>query len=90
MKIALVFLLLTVSAQLPSCSGLFSGEPDKVIGYVEDKYTAPERQGGPSVPWIVVDRVDYRVPWNFWQQVRVGDIVKRENGIWSIVKKYVP
>ncbi len=91
MKIALVFLLLVVTAQFPSCGNILGGGgDDKIVGYVEDKYVAPDREGGPAVPWIVIDRRDYNVPWNFYRSVNVGDLVKRENGRWSIIKKYVP
>ena len=87
MKVMLVVLLFAV-AQVQACGNLFAGGDDTVIGYVEDKYVAPEFVG--PQPHIVVNAQDYTVPWDFYRKVDVGDIVKREKGIWTIVKKYVP
>ena len=87
MKVMLVVLLLAV-AQVQACGNLFGGGDDTVIGYVEDKYVAPEFVG--PQPHIVVNAQDYIVPWDFYRKVDVGDIVKREKGIWTIVKKYTP
>jgi len=89
MKIALAVLLLVVTAQFPSCNLLGSGE-EKVVGYVEDKFISPMREGGVPFPFIVIDRVEYQVPWDFYREVRIGDLVKFENGRWTIIKKYVP
>ncbi len=90
MKIALAVLLLTMTLQIfPSCGGL-TGQDDKVVGYVEDRYSAPDRTGGPPQPWIVVNGRDYMVTWDFYREVHIGDLVKYENGRWTIIKKYVP
>ena len=90
MKIALAVLLLVVTAQFPSCGDLSGSGEDKIVGYVEDKYTMPIREPGVPVPWIVIDKRDYQVPWDFYRKVNIGDLVKFENGKWTIIKKYVP
>ena len=90
MKVLFALILVTVVAQVPSCGGIFSGGDETIIGYVEEKYVAPDFQGSPAKPWIVVNGKDYMVPWEFYRKVDVGDIVKHERGIWSIVKKYTP
>ena len=90
MKMLFALLLVGIVAQVPSCGGLFGGGDDTVIGYVEEKYTAPELAGRGPLPWIAVNGKDYSVPWDFYREVRVGDIVKYEKGRWSIVKKYQP
>ena len=90
MKILLAVILATVVAQLPSCGTLFAPGDETILGYVEEKYVAPEVEGGTPKPWIVVNGKDYLVPWEFYREVDVGDIVKYEKGRWSIVKKYKP
>ncbi len=91
MKILLAVILVTVVAQVPGCGNVFGpGGDEPIIGYVEEKYVAPDFTGGPLKPWIVVNGKDYMVPWEFYREVDVGDIVKYEKGRWSIVKKYKP
>ncbi len=91
MKILLAVILATAVAQVPGCGNIFgTGGDETIIGYVEEKYIAPDFQGSPAKPWIVVNGKDYMVPWEFYRKVDVGDIVKHERGIWSIVKKYTP
>jgi hypothetical protein len=85
MKISLLVLLAVTVAQLPSCGSL-SG-PDTIVGYVEEKMRLPLDVGGGTKPYILIGGTDYEVPMEFWMQVRVGDLVKRENGIWTIVRR---
>ena len=87
MKITLLMLLAVTVAQLPSCSGLSVSGPDTVVGYVEEKYRLPLDDGAGVKPFILIAGTDYEVPMEFWLQVRVGDLVRRENGIWTIVRK---
>lgn len=63
----------------PSC-----GEEERaVVGWVERKFPAPGRDANV----IVINHIEYNVPPEFYDEVRVGDLVKYENGIWTIVKK---
>jgi hypothetical protein len=84
MKI-LAVLLMVIVAQIPSCN-IDSGS-DTIVGYVEDKYLAPVRDGGPLQPFILIGATEYQVPRPFWMEVRVGDLVKYENGQWTIVRR---
>jgi len=85
-KITLLVLLMIVVAQLPSCGDL-TGGPDTVVGYVEEKYRLPLDDGAGVKPFILIAGTDYEVPMDFWMAVRIGDLVKRENGVWKIVRK---
>ncbi len=74
-----VLLATTVAQVLPSC-----GRSVTVIGWVEAKYVRPIQ----DEPYILeINNVEYTVPYEFWSEVRVGDLVKFENGVWTIVKK---
>jgi hypothetical protein len=84
MKI-LAVLLMVIVAQIPSCN-IDSGS-DTIVGYVEDKYLAPVRDGGALHPFILIGGTEYQVPRPFWMEVRVGDLVKYENGQWTIVRR---
>jgi hypothetical protein len=84
-KITLFVLLAVTIAQLPSCSGITGS--DTVVGYVEEKMRLPLDVGGGTKPFILIGGTDYEVPMDFWLQVRVGDLVRRENGIWTIVRR---
>ena len=70
----------TVAQVFPSCSQATV----TVIGWVEAKYS---HAAAAEQYIIVVNSVEYGVPYNFWYQVKVGDLVKFENGIWTIVRK---
>jgi hypothetical protein len=83
-KITLFVLLAVTIAQLPSCS--ITGS-DTIVGYVEEKIRLPLDVGGGTKPFILIGGTDYEVPMDFWLQVRVGDLVRRENGIWTIVRR---
>lgn len=82
-KLVLLFVLLTAVAQvLPSCGNQQSNEP-VVIGWVEEKTTDPFTRGYV----IVINNVEYAVSFTFWNEVKVGDLVKWDGLVWTIVKK---
>lgn len=74
-----VFLAITVAQILPSCDG----NPKTIIGWVDDKYYHGRRQSYV----IVINNVEYSVPDDFYDLVDIGDLVKNEGGIWTIVRK---
>lgn len=81
-KVLLVVVLFLMAGQLPSCemrTGPF-------VGFVDEKYLA-EAPSGPPRPTILIGATEYIVPLSFWQQVDVGDLVKWEDGKWTIVRK---
>lgn len=84
MKLALAAVLMIAIAQMPSCN-MSSGENESIVGYVEDKYMAPENVG--PQPYILIGGTEHRVPMHFWREVQVGDLVKFENGIWRVLRK---
>lgn len=84
MKIILGVVLLVMTAQIPSCQP--GSDSTTIFGYVEDKYIAPKPAGG-TQPVIIVLAVEYEVPWEFYREVRIGDLVKYENGQWTIVRR---
>ena len=80
MKVLLVVVLAVSLAQFaPSCEG----RDTTVIGWVDAKYYHGRRQSFV----VVINNVEYNVPDDFYYLVEVGDLVKSEGGIWSIVKK---
>ncbi len=80
-KAVLLVVMLTSLAQiLPSCDG---GSSTVVIGWVEVKRF--DRGGG--VHLITINGVDYEVPGTFWREVQIGDLVKWDGRVWTIVKK---
>lgn len=77
--VLLVVLGLMALAQfLPSC-----GEGQSVIGWVDAKFPSPIK----DAYVIVINHVEYQVPFEFYETVRVGDLVKQENGQWTIVRR---
>ena len=81
MKIALFVFMVTVLAQVfPSC-GEDTGTV--VVGWVEAKRV--DRTNDSYV--IVINNAGYDVPPFFWNEVRVGDLVKWDGLVWTIVKK---
>ena len=90
-KVLAVVALLSVAQIIPSCGGGpgSSGEPSvsstaQVIGWVDEKRTRVWE----TVPWLVViNHIEYGVPYEFWTTVDVGDLIKLEGGKWSIIRK---
>ena len=79
-KVLLVVVLaLSVAQILPSCEG----RNTTVIGWVDEKYYHPRRLSYV----VVINHVEYNVPDDFYELVGIGDLVKYEGGLWSIVKK---
>ncbi len=76
-----VFLAVTLAQFAPSCQG--TGR--EVIGWVDAKYYLAKRQSYV----IVINNVEYDVPDDFYDQVQIGDLVKRDpqTGMWTILKK---
>ncbi|MDQ7819726.1 MAG: hypothetical protein QN173_01200 [Armatimonadota bacterium] len=83
MKVLLAVALLAVIAQVPSCEQEDRGP---LVGFVEDKYIVSTGMGA-GKPAIVIQAAEYIVPWDFYREVQVGDLVKYENGQWIIVRK---
>ncbi|MDR7426437.1 MAG: hypothetical protein QN152_13280 [Armatimonadota bacterium] len=78
----LVALVATTLAQvLPSCDG--GGGGPKVIGWVEAKYA---RAADPQYV-VVINGIEYAVPDDFFFKVEVGDLVKYEGGVWTIIRR---
>lgn len=82
-KVLLVVVLFLVTAQLPSCEV----RPGPLVGFVDDKYMAQLPTGGAPQPTILIGATEYTVPIEFYREVEIGDLVKWENGQWSIVRK---
>ncbi len=93
LKVLAVMLLLAVAQILPSCgdkgsSGTSSGEQASnapvVIGWVDEKRTHISE----TIPYfVVINSVEYAVSYEFWKDVRVGDLVKNDGQKWTIVRK---
>jgi hypothetical protein len=88
MKVLAVIVLLVLAQIIPSCgereeAGTGDGQP-QVIGWVDEKRTRITE----VVPYlIVINQIEYGVPYEFWLSVNVGDLVKYQNGTWSIVRR---
>ncbi len=81
-----VFLMVMVGAlslaqALPSC-----GEEQTVVGWVQRKFPFPAH----DAYMIEINNVEYQVPLEFYLEVRAGDLLKLERGIWTILKKAAP
>lgn len=76
----IVFLAVSAAQFMPSCEG---GAASTLVGWVDAKYYHGRRQSYV----IVINNIEHSVPDDFYDMVEVGDLVKREGGIWSIVRK---
>ncbi len=77
-----VFLAVSFAQILPSCG---SDRSDvTVIGWVDDKYW----HGGRQSYVVVINNVEYNIPDDFYDFVEIGDLVKNEGGIWTIIRKH--
>ncbi len=89
LKVLAVVLLLAVAQLIPSCGDkgddqASSSDRPVVIGWVAEKRTRTTQ----TVPYlIVINSVEYGVPYEFWLQVGVGDLVKLDKDKWTIVRK---
>jgi hypothetical protein len=81
MKSLLCIVLVVFVAQVfPSCQ-----QGQEVVGWVEEKFVS-RSSGGPEYI-IVINTVWYDVPYSFWAEVHVGDLVKYDGTQWTVVKK---
>lgn len=79
-KVILLVIAATTFAQIvPSCDG----GSTEVVGWVEGKRV--DRLAGAYL--ITINHAEYDVPGYFWADVRVGDLVKRDGLVWTIVKR---
>lgn len=79
--LVLVVALFSVAQILPSCGG---GPDDAtVIGWVEAKGIDTYARAYT----ITILSQPYEVPYYFYQEVKVGDLVKWDGKVWTIVKK---
>lgn len=69
---------LALAQIIPSCGG----EDQPIVGWVAHKFLSPVR----DAYIIEINNVEYEVPPEFYDVVKIGDLVKRENGVWRIVK----
>jgi hypothetical protein len=87
MKVLAVVLLLALAQLIPSCGDQGDeGSPPRgqVIGWVDEK-----RQSRAEVlPYLlVINNLEYGVPYEFWMTVSIGDLVKYDGKTWTIVRK---
>ncbi len=77
----LVVLFMSVAQVLPGCGGDQGGGAE-LVGWVEEKrHTAADR-------WVVlINGLEYPVPYPFYRNVEVGDLVKWDGQVWTIVRK---
>ncbi len=81
-KVLLVVLMVTVAQVLPSCGE--SGT--SVVGWVEAKRV--DRMN--AAFYITINDIEYDVPGSFWSDVRIGDLVKWDGVVWTIVRRATP
>lgn len=80
MKVLVVVAMLLVAQIVPSCG---SGPSSRqVIGTVEAKWISLE-----GWPMVTVDLVEYTVPIAFWNDINIGDLVKRTDTGWSVIRR---
>ena len=87
-KILAMVLLLAVAQLIPSCGErddqANSSDRPTVIGWVAEKRTKVQS----ILPHLlVINQVEYGVPYEFWMTVSVGDLVKYDGTKWTIVRR---
>jgi hypothetical protein len=88
-KVLAIVLLLAVAQLIPSCGDkdddqASSSDRPVVIGWVAEKRTRVQS----ILPHLVViNQVEYGVPYEFWLNVGVGDLVKYDGTKWTVVRK---
>jgi len=87
-KVLAMVLLLAVAQLIPSCGDRgddqASNDRPQVIGWVAEKRTKIQS----ILPYLVViNQVEYGVPYEFWLHVGVGDLVKSDGTKWTVVRK---
>jgi hypothetical protein len=91
LKVMAIVALMAVAQILPSCGGPASptggsgvSSQAEVIGWVAEKRSRVWEQ----TPYmVVINSMEYGVPYEFWLAVEVGDLVKSVGGKWTIVRK---
>ena len=93
-KVLAVVALMVVLQLIPSCGGpkpasddsstVSTGRPAVVVGWVDEKRTDQQE----TLPYVIIinSRI-YGVPYAFWRQVGIGDLVKYDGEVWTIVRK---
>ncbi len=94
-KVLTVVTLLAMLQIIPSCGGpkpasddssnVSSGKPAVVIGWVDEKRVDKNDETLPYI--VVINSRGYGVPYSFWRQVGIGDLVKWDGETWTIVRK---
>ncbi|MGH2375377.1 MAG: hypothetical protein ACREJ4_03610 [Candidatus Methylomirabilaceae bacterium] len=89
-KILAVVALLAIAQIIPSCGDDGGGgSRPQVIGWVDEKVT--RNQTAETNPYLlVINNVEYGVPYDFWRTVDQGDLVKFDGEKWTIVRKGRP
>ncbi len=88
-KVLAVVALLAVAQIIPSCgdddrAGSGSDSRPQVIGWVDEKVTRVWE----TLPYlIIINQVQYGVPYEFWRTVDEGDLVKFDGAKWTVVRK---
>ncbi|MDR7419952.1 MAG: hypothetical protein QN178_13700 [Armatimonadota bacterium] len=88
-KVLAVVIMLVVAQLIPSCdqSGsddASSSAPTIVVGWVEEKRI---RQSENPPFLLVINSREWGAPREFWEQVRIGDLVRLTRDGWSIVRR---
>ncbi len=84
-KVLAVVALLAVAQIIPSCGG-DDERRAQVIGWVDEKVT--RNQIAETNPYIlIINNIEYGVPYDFWRTVDKGDLVKFDGDKWTIVRK---
>ncbi len=78
--ILLIVALTSLGQILPSCGDQGGAE---VIGWVEAKH----RDAANDSYVVVINNIEYDVPGYFYTDVRVGDLVKWDGKVWTVVKR---
>lgn len=91
-KVLAVIALLSVAQILPSCGGPGASStgnddgpaPPQVIGWVDEK----RQRNWETIPYmVVINSHEYGVPYEFYRDVNIGDLVKYDGNKWTIVRK---
>ncbi len=94
-KVLAIVALMVVLQLIPSCGGpkpasddsstVGSGKPAVVVGWVDEKRVDKNDETLPYL--LIINSRGYGVPYSFWRQVGIGDLVKYDGEIWTIVRK---
>jgi hypothetical protein len=89
-KVLAVVALMTVAQLLPSCGNDArtgdggTGSRAQVIGWIEEK----RQRHYEFFPYmVVINGQEYGVPYDFYLEARVGDLVKYDGEKWTFVRR---